>query len=212
MSEKRRNLLFSLVILVGTAAVFFALGFGAAVNYGFAKKRVVVDTILTDDTTNATAFAGQIDLNKATIEDLVKIEGIGEKTAQNIIDYREKIGGFQYVEQLLYVDGIGETKYNKWLPYFTVSGVTTADCTTLTSGSATDIRTTSTAFTGKFNLNTVTLEELMTISGVGEKTAKNILNYRDEIGGFTSLEQLMEIEGIGSKRFALLCEYLTLDD
>ena len=52
----------------------------------------------------------------------------------------------------------------------------------------------------------------MNIKGVGEKTAQAIIAYREQIGGFTELEQLMEIEGIGEKRFATLCEYLTLDD
>ena len=52
----------------------------------------------------------------------------------------------------------------------------------------------------------------MTISGVGEKIATSIITYREQIGGFNSMEQLMNIEGIGEKRFAVLCEHLTLDN
>ena len=165
-------------------------------------------------TTTAPPFDGRLDLNTATVEELMQIDGIGEKTAQNIIDYREKIGGYQFVEQLLYVEGIGETKYNRWSPYLTVGGsdgtaVTSTNGTTTTSNSTT---TTTTAFSGKFDLNTVTVEQLTTINGIGEKIAKSIVDYREDIGGFDSLEQLKDIEGIGDKRFLVLCEYLTVND
>lgn len=54
--------------------------------------------------------AGKIDLNKATVEDLVKIKGIGQTYAERIIDYREKNGPFKNVEELLAIKGIGEKK------------------------------------------------------------------------------------------------------
>ena len=52
----------------------------------------------------------------------------------------------------------------------------------------------------------------MQIKGIGEITATKIVEYRDAIGGFTSLEQLMEIDGIGEKKFAAWSRYLTLED
>ncbi len=216
MSEKRRDVLFSIVLIILSGAVFFSLGFAVARQYGFTQTKVVWDSVSLDTTTTKTlAFQGQIDINTATVEDLMQIEGIGEKTAQSIIDYRTKIGRFQYVEQLLYIEGIGETKYNKWSPYLTVAGAdgTTISTSTNSTTSAIPSKTTLTPTPiGKFHLNSVTLEELMSIDGVGEKIAQSILHYRDEIGGFTSLEQLMDIDGIGEKRFAALCECLTLDD
>ena len=41
------------------------------------------------------------------------LDGIGEKKAQAIIDYRNKNNGFKTIEELLEVDGIGSTTYEK---------------------------------------------------------------------------------------------------
>lgn len=51
-----------------------------------------------------------IALNSATVEQLIALPGIGEVLAQRILDYRESIGGFSAVEELLNVEGIGEKK------------------------------------------------------------------------------------------------------
>jgi competence protein ComEA len=60
------------------------------------------------------------------------------------------------------------------------------------------------------NLNTATLEQLDTLSGIGPLTAQKILEYREELGGFGSVEELGEIPGIGDKRLASLREEVTL--
>lgn len=210
MSEKKRSVLFSVLTVVATAVVFFALGLAAAEAWGVSKKTIVIETIEPEITTT-TAVELCLDLNMATVEDLVQIPGLGEKTAQSIIDYREEIGGFQYVEQLQYVQGIGDVKYNSWIAYFTVNGVGVGSMV-VSTGTSSVATTSTTVFIGKYHLNRVTLEELKTINGVGDKTAESILRYREQIGGFSRLEQLLEIDGIGEKRFAVLCEYLTLDD
>jgi competence protein ComEA len=60
------------------------------------------------------------------------------------------------------------------------------------------------------NLNTATLEQLDTLSGIGPLTAQKILDFREERGGFGSVEELGEVPGIGEKRLASLREELTL--
>ena len=49
------------------------------------------------------------------------------------------------------------------------------------------------------SINTATLEDLVTLNGVGEVTAKRILEYRTSHGLFRSLEDLMQIKGIKEK-------------
>ena len=53
----------------------------------------------------------------------------------------------------------------------------------------------------KVNLNTADKEELMTLSGIGESRAEDILKYREQYGGFSSVEDILNISGIGEKMF-----------
>lgn len=48
----------------------------------------------------------------------------------------------------------------------------------------------------RVNLNTADMERLMTLPGVGESKAKQIIEYRETNGSFSSIEEIMEIQGI----------------
>ena len=57
------------------------------------------------------ADAVKVDLNKATVQELVKLKGIGKKYAERIIEYREKNGNFEKIEDLMNIKGIGQKKF-----------------------------------------------------------------------------------------------------
>jgi competence protein ComEA len=57
------------------------------------------------------APAGKIDLNRATVEQLDALPGVGPVTAQRILDWRTRNGRFARVDQLREVEGIGERRF-----------------------------------------------------------------------------------------------------
>jgi competence protein ComEA len=62
------------------------------------------------DTLPTEAKVGPINVNTASVSELCLLPGIGPKLAARIVAYREKHGGFERMEDLVRVPGIGEKK------------------------------------------------------------------------------------------------------
>ena len=62
----------------------------------------------------------------------------------------------------------------------------------------------------KININTASKEELMTLAGIGESKADNIIKYRQENGSFSSVEDLTNVSGIGESIFNKIKDSITV--
>jgi len=67
--------------------------------------------------------AHSVDLNSATADELQQVPGIGPSTAKAIVNFRQKSGPFQKVEDLLVIKGISKTRFEKMRPYLTIGAL-----------------------------------------------------------------------------------------
>ncbi len=67
--------------------------------------------------------AAKVDLNTATGEELESLPGVGPRTAELIIQYREQHDGFEKIEELMNVRGIGETTFLRLRSLITVTPI-----------------------------------------------------------------------------------------
>lgn len=63
---------------------------------------------------------------------------------------------------------------------------------------------------GKVSINTSTLEELMTLKGIGKSKAEAIIKYRNTIGLFNSIEEIMNVSGIGESIYKKIKDNIKL--
>lgn len=61
------------------------------------------------------------------------------------------------------------------------------------------------------NINTASLEELQKISGIGQKKAQDIMNYREEHSGFKTVDDLKNVSGIGEKTLEKIKSEVSVD-
>ncbi len=59
----------------------------------------------------------KVNINTATEEELIKVNGIGKTLAKRIIEHRDKIGEFIAIEELMDVEGIGASVFERMKPY-----------------------------------------------------------------------------------------------
>mgnify|MGYP001604176090 FL=1 len=146
----------------------------------------------------------KIDPNLASIKELQLLKGVGIKTAERIVLFREKGNYFSKAEDLLMVKGIGPATLKKFENQLVFKD-------TLISTPQLDIKESDskpiTNRNNKVNINTASLEELCSLPGIGKSTAKKILDYRNN-KPFKRAEDLMNIKGIGKKKFEKLKEFI----
>jgi competence protein ComEA len=67
------------------------------------------------------ARAATIDLNTANVADLEGLPGVGRRTAERIVEHRQKNGPFKKIEELMNIKGIGEKSFLKLKPLISVA-------------------------------------------------------------------------------------------
>ena len=168
-----------------------------------------------------------ISLNSITVDELQYIKGIGEVTAQKIIDYRNSIGYFTSRKQLLEINGIGESKMSIIMEYTYIENeileeytepqnIVDIDEENPVIPNDTEIVEEDNSVIEEenrypVNLNTANLEDLMTIPKITPEIAQEILNLRDNIQYYSNEYELLYINGISEKYLSEIMEYITVE-
>lgn len=139
---------------------------------------------------NSNRYISQVDINHADSLDLQSIPGIGAKTAKMIIMYREKLGGFISLEQLLEIDYMDSSRWIRLLPYICLNNNT-------------EIR--------KININNASIEELKRHPYIDFYLAKSIVVHRNANGGYHSLEEMRKETRLYQELFDKIKPYLCLE-
>jgi competence ComEA-like helix-hairpin-helix protein len=131
-----------------------------------------------------------VELNSADSLQLLEIKGIGPAFASRIIKYRNRLGGFQRVEQLLEVYGMKEEQYNL------IKSQVKVDPSVII----------------KIHINTCTAEELKNHPYINNWNIANALvNYRKKHGNFKALEDIKKCDLVNDELYLKLAPYLTLN-
>jgi DNA uptake protein ComE-like DNA-binding protein len=127
------------------------------------------------------------DINTASAKDLTIVNGIGEKLAKRIIDYRTKLQGFSYNDQIFEVWALDKEVAAKVLQHFEITKPPTIQ---------------------KINVNTATFKEVLAIVYLDYELTKKIFNYKKQVAEIQSIEELKKIDGFPLEKFNRIALYL----
>lgn len=130
-----------------------------------------------------------IELNTTDTTKLVKLKGIGSYYAQKIIDYREQLGGFVHIEQIMEIKRFRESTFEQNKTYFVVD----------------------TLLVRKLNINFLNAKELAKHPYIDYGTARLIVDYRTQNGMYTSVSGLRTKAVLVRTMYNRLKPYLTTD-
>ncbi|XP_069674848.1 endonuclease/exonuclease/phosphatase family domain-containing protein 1-like [Periplaneta americana] len=166
----------------------------------------------------------QLNVNTASEEELMTLPGITRSIAQNIVEYRQAIGRFKKVEDLALVSGIGAEKLDLIRPEICVSRRKNVSCASSRAQSLDSLPSTESNNYGRLylkgsphvlqgravNVNTASVFELMTLHGLNQELAANIVGYREKKGPFNTLEDLLKVKGMNQWRLGALRSHLVV--
>ncbi|XP_035225695.1 endonuclease/exonuclease/phosphatase family domain-containing protein 1-like [Stegodyphus dumicola] len=157
-----------------------------------------------------------LNINSATEEQLMTLPGINRVTAENIVEYRQRIGGFKKVEDLALVSGVGATKLEQFRTEICVArrkgnGSYNSSVTQSLESLTTNEIGARSSPSKLVNVNTANVFQLMSVCRMTQEMAANIVHYRERKGPFKTLDDLSKVKGLPPDRLAIVKMYLTVD-
>lgn len=210
-----------------------------AVRYETNSATNVIQTKVTGTTKSVNTQASSqavteplmININTAQKEDFMLLSGIGDAIADEIISFRTANSGFNNIEELMCVSGIGEAKFSQIKDYIFVENPVYPQPETEPATEpeiAPDdiiedisdeefIEPTEEAHEltleeiAPININTAEIDELMLLPYVDEEIAERIIALRYEITVFHNVYEILLVEGLSKSQCSEIIEYITVE-
>jgi len=115
--------------------------------------------------------------------------GLSNKVAQTILNYRNSGGQFRQKEDFEKMYGLSEADYLILAPFIEIPEKATPIAEKRIIPTTTP-QSFSTVASVKIDINNSSMEDWKQLKGIGEITAKRIINFREKLGGFISIDQL----------------------
>jgi len=152
--------------------------------YLFIQKEIKIEK-----KTENSAFVSIIEINSATADQLVEIKGIGKYTADEIIKYRLKLGGFANLEQLQEIKAIKKESYDNFVKNLSINP----------------------KMVKKISLNFSEIEDFTAHPYFNYYQAKEIVKFRSTNGPFKDIKQLLENKILLESSFKKVTPYITIN-
>jgi competence ComEA-like helix-hairpin-helix protein len=147
--------------------------------------------------------------------DSLTLLGFSPKQAMAIARYRERGGRFRTAADFLKLGIITEKQKNRLQSYIDIAPSAAKDFPKKDFSKKDSVRyakgKTEVAAAQPVELNTADTAQLCTLPGIGKYFAQKIVEYREQLGGYTSAEQLLEIKNFGSERIQRLANRVSVD-
>ena len=183
MSKFEKILLLTVVVLFGTGIVIGLVP----------RERTVAQDLSQRQQAVKATVQFPIELNSAGLQERKAIKGIGEVKAKLILEYRNTNGPYHSLDELLNVKGIGPKTLESLQAFIFI------DEKLLFASPESDRSREASRPGQKIDINRATLEDLITLPGIGEAKGKQIIAYREVHGKFNEAEELIGVSGIGEK-------------
>lgn len=143
--------------------------------------------------------SGCVDINTAGISEFMTLSGIGESKANKIIESRNAQGPFKTHDDLGRVKGISIKTIDKFRSDLCPIGAAAPTVPGMPSHAAAAAPTAK-GNSGCIDINRASEKDLIALKGIGEATAKKIVDLRTQKGGFKNINELTEVPRFSQKK------------
>ena len=131
----------------------------------------------------------KVDINLADTAAFIALPGIGSKLSKRIIAFREKLGGFYSIDQVVETYLLPDSTFKKVRPYLTTGNTSVK----------------------KININTASVNEMKSHPYIRDNLANAVFQYRQQHGNFNSTEDVKNILIITDEIYLKIAPYLIVE-